>query len=88
MTVDERLQFLLQSTESLHSSTQDLSATVHLLSSKVGALTDSIAGLNRVVEIDADNIRRLANIAAAHDDGMEDLRTRLARLEARGRQNH
>jgi hypothetical protein len=61
---------------------------VHLLSSKVGALTDAVAGLNRVVERDADNIRRLANIAAPYDDGIDDLRTRLARLEARGKQNH
>ena len=59
MTIDERLQFLLQSTESLHSSLQDLTTDV-------AQLRISIADLTRVVEIDADNIRRLANIAAAH----------------------
>ena len=92
MTVDERLQFLLQSTESLHSSVHGLSATVQQQSSKVDTLTDkvdaltsSVAALRGVVEIDADNIRRLANIAAAHDGGIEDLRTRLDRLEGRGK---
>ncbi|MBV9007838.1 MAG: hypothetical protein JO354_01560 [Verrucomicrobia bacterium] len=59
MTIDERLQFLLQSTESLHSSLQDLTTDV-------AQLRISIADLTRVVEIDADNIRRRANIAAAH----------------------
>lgn len=92
MTVDERLQFLLQSTESLHSSVHEISATVQQMSStvqqmssKMDNLTDSVSKLRGVVEIDADNIRRLANIAAAHDQGIEDLATRLDRLESRGK---
>jgi chromosome segregation ATPase len=95
MTVDERLQFLLQSTESLHSSVHELTDKVEALTGKVDALTDkmdaltgSVAALRGVVEIDADNIRRLANIAAAHDGGIEDLRTRLDRLEDRGKKNN
>ena len=35
MTIDERLQFLLQSTESLHSSLSELSASVLELSATV-----------------------------------------------------
>lgn len=71
MTTDERLQFLLQSTESLHSSLQDLTVTV-------GELRGSVADLTRVVEIDAENIRRLANIAAAHESRLDDLDNRLS----------
>ncbi|MBV9157085.1 MAG: hypothetical protein JO097_12550 [Acidobacteriaceae bacterium] len=66
MTTDERLQFLLQSTESLHSSVQDLTGKVHDLTVGLAELRGSVADLTRVVEIDAENIRRLANIAAAH----------------------
>lgn len=71
MTTDERLQFLLQSTESLHSNVQELAATV-------GELRGSVADLTRVVEIDAENIRRLANIAAAHQERLDDLDNRLS----------
>lgn len=70
MTIDERLQFLLQSTESLHSNVQDLTATVV-------ELRRSVADLTRVVEIDAENIRGLANIAAAHQARLDDLDNRL-----------
>jgi ATP-dependent protease HslVU (ClpYQ) ATPase subunit len=38
-----------------------------------------------VVEIDAENIRRLANIAAAHNDNFEDLGSRLDRLERKAK---
>ena len=79
MTVDERLQFLLQSTESLHSSMQEMHTSMQELSA-------SVTDLKRVVEIDADNIRRLANIAATHNDGIEDLRTRLERIERRSKE--
>jgi methyl-accepting chemotaxis protein len=95
MTVDERLQFLLQSTESLHSSVHEISASVQQLSSRLEDLTGSVANLKGVVEnlrgvveIDADNIRRLANIAAAHDGSIEDLATRLDRLEGRSKKNN
>jgi hypothetical protein len=65
--IDARLQFLLQSTESLH-------ATVH-------EMTDQIQKHTEQLKIDAENIRRLANIAGAHEDGLEDLGARLTRLE-------
>lgn len=71
MTIDERLQFLLQSTESLHSNVQQLTASV-------AELRGSVAELRRVVEIDAENIRSLANIAAAHQARLDDLDNRLS----------
>jgi len=63
MTFDERLEFLFKSTESLHASTQELHATV--------------LEHTKQLEIDAENIRRLANIAAAHEE-------RIAGLESGG----
>ena len=71
---DARLQFLLQSTESLHASTQELHASIQELRATASAHTAQL-------QIDADNIRRLANIAGAHQDGLEDLGARLTRLE-------
>ncbi|MGA8027890.1 MAG: hypothetical protein WB992_12160 [Bryobacteraceae bacterium] len=50
---------------------QDLTVTV-------GELRGSVADLTRVVEIDAENIRRLANIAAAHESRLDDLDNRLS----------
>lgn len=70
MTIDERLELLLQSTESLHSTVQELTANV-------AELRGSVADLTRVVEIDGENIRRLATIAAAHQARLDDLDGRL-----------
>lgn len=77
MTIDERLQFLLQSTESLHSNVQDLTASVADLRGSVAELRGSVADLTRVVEMNAENIRRLANIAAAHQERLDNLDSRL-----------
>jgi hypothetical protein len=70
--IDARLQFLLQSTESLH-------ATVHEMTGQIQKHTAQL-------QIDAENIRRLANIAGAHEDRLEDLDARLTRLEGRKKQ--
>lgn len=66
MSIDERLEFLLQSTESLHAS--------------IGELHTTVAGLQVVVrehtkqlEIDAENIRSLARIAESHQQRLDDL---------------
>lgn len=59
MTIEERLEFLLQSTESLHASCQELHAAVQ--------------GNTRQLEIDAENIRKLADIAKAHQERLDDL---------------
>jgi DNA repair ATPase RecN len=78
MSIDERLQFLLQSTESLHSNMESFQTELR-------ELKGSVDRLYSVVEIDAENIRRLANIAAAHDDKLEDLGSRLDRLERKSK---
>lgn len=66
MTIDERLQFLLQSTESLHASTQELHATV--------ARHDAqIADLIKAAKQDGENIAALARIAQAHEQRLSDL---------------
>jgi predicted nucleic acid-binding Zn-ribbon protein len=78
MSIDERLQFLLQSTESLHSNMESFQ-------NELRVLKGSVERLHSVVEIDAENIRRLANIAAAHNDNFEDLGSRLDRLERKAK---
>jgi hypothetical protein len=59
MTVDQRLEFLLQSTESLHAT--------------VLQMTGQIQEHTKQLELDASNIRSLANIAAPHQTRIEDL---------------
>jgi hypothetical protein len=59
MTIEERLEFLLKSTESLHDSVQKNTDQIAALGGRIDALVHA-------VEIDAENIRRLANVAAAH----------------------
>ena len=66
MTVDERLEFLLQSTESLH-------ATVQQLTGNVQALTGNVQALVSAVTLDGENIRRLASIAESHEQRLDDL---------------
>ena len=59
MTIDEHLEFLLQSTESLHANVQQLTGTVQ-------QLAGNVQDLLKAVTIDGENIRRLANIAQNH----------------------
>ena len=59
MTVDQRLEFLLQSTESLHATVQQTTGQIHEHSKQL--------------ELDAANIRSLALIAAAHQARIEDI---------------
>lgn len=66
MTIDERLAFLVQSTESLHSTAQELHASLATMKEAVDAHTTQL-------KIDAENIRRLATIAAAHEQRLDDL---------------
>jgi prefoldin subunit 5 len=73
MTIDERLQFLLQSTESLHASTQQLQATVARMSETVGTFTTQIADLFKAAKQDGENIAALARIAEAHQHRLTDL---------------
>ncbi len=62
MSIEERLEFLIRSTESLHASAQELHAVA--------------AEHTRQLEIDAQNIRSLANIAAADEHGLDELEGR------------
>lgn len=66
MTIDERLEFLFKSTESLH-------ASVHELHAVVAQHTKQIEAHTKQLEIDAENIRRLANIAMAHEQRLDNL---------------
>ena len=59
MTIDERLTSLLQSTNSLHSTVQDL--------------TEQIAQLVRLAERDGENIRRLTPVEEPHEDTFDAL---------------
>jgi chromosome segregation ATPase len=80
LTIDERLEFLLKSTESLHDSVQKntdqiaaLGGRIDALGGRIDALGVRIDTLVHVVEIDAENIRRLANIAEAHEQRLNGL---------------
>ncbi len=87
MTIDERLQFLLQSTESLHSTVQELTGNMHELTGNMHELAGGfqslivsaqrhdtqIAELIRVAQIDGENIRGLANIAERHEERLDAL---------------
>lgn len=66
MTIDERLQFLVQSTESLHASTQELHAIVAQHTRQIEAHTKQL-------EQDAELFRRLANIPISHEQRLDDL---------------
>ena len=68
MTIDERLHFLIQSSESLHASTQELHAITR-------EHTHQIQEHTKQLQLDADNIRRLANITEAHEHRITDLET-------------
>ncbi len=73
MTVDERLEFLLQSTESLHSGLQELTATVREISASVREVSATVRELKETAQIDGENIRALARIAEVHERRISDL---------------
>lgn len=62
MTIDERLEFLFKSTESLHASVQELHATAQ--------------EHTKQLQIDAENIRGLARIAEIHERRLSELEGR------------
>ena len=66
MTIDERLEFLVQSTESLHAHAQEQSALLDKQMAIIDKHTEQL-------KIDAENIRRLANIASAHERRLDDI---------------
>lgn len=66
MTIDERLQFLLQSTESLHASMQELHATVVKHTEQIDKHTEQL-------KLDGEHIRALVRIAEIHGQRLTDL---------------
>ena len=73
MTIDERLEFLLQSTESLHATAAEQTRQIQEHTRQVQEHTRQVQEHTQQLHIDADNIRRLANIAEAHEDRISDL---------------
>jgi DNA anti-recombination protein RmuC len=87
LTIDERIAFLLESTESLHVTAAELTAQMQehtrqlqehtkQLQEQTKQLQEQTIHLQehtRQLQIDAENIRRLANIAASHEARLEHL---------------
>jgi hypothetical protein len=72
MTIDERIEFLLQSTESHDRQLGELTA-------KLDQISDAVAALVKVTNDDATAIRTLARIAEAHE-------ARISAIEGNGQQ--
>ena len=68
-----RHEALAMSLELLGHDVQQTSAEVRATTANVDKLSLRMDQLTRVVEIDADNIRRLANVAEAHEQRLSDL---------------
>lgn len=76
MTIDERIAFLVQSTESLHTNRSELTGRMQEQTRQMWEQTKQLQEHTRQLEIDADNIRRLANIAASHQQRLDDFEGR------------
>jgi hypothetical protein len=72
MTIDERIEFLMQSTESHDRQLGELTA-------KLDQISDAVAALVKVTNDDATAIRTLARIAEAHE-------ARISAIEGNGQQ--
>jgi hypothetical protein len=66
MTIDERIEYLMQSIESHDRQLGEIT-------DKLGAITDAIATLVRVTNEDATAIRTLARIADVHEKRISNL---------------
>ncbi len=75
MTVDERLQFLLQSTESLHSTVQEISGQISEHGRLVAENARQIAEHSKQLAQDGEHIRALVRIAELHHQRLERLET-------------
>lgn len=73
MTIDERLQFLLQSTESLHSTVSEMTEQMRMNREATDKNRVDIDKHTRQLEMDAENIRALARIAEAHQRRLDDI---------------
>lgn len=79
MTIDERVEFLMQSIESHDRQIGELTGQIGELTGQIGGLKDSIATLARVTNEDATAIRTLARVAEVHE-------RRIADIERQGNQ--
>ncbi len=74
MTIDERIEFLMQSIESHDRQIGELTGQIGELKDQIGDLTKAVNKLVNVSNEDATAIRTLARIADAHEK-------RISRLE-------
>jgi chromosome segregation ATPase len=74
MTIDERIEFLMQSIESHDRQIGELTGQISELKDQIGDLTKAVNKLVNVSNEDATAIRTLARIAEAHEK-------RISRLE-------
>lgn len=73
MTIDERIEFLMQSIESHDRQIGGLTDSIGGLKDSIGELKDSVATLVRVSNQDATAIRTLARIAEVHEKRISDI---------------
>ena len=73
MTIDQRIEFLVQSSESHDRQIGELTDQVGELASQVGELTRSMTKLVIVSNEDATSIRTLARIAEVHEKRISQL---------------
>jgi DNA anti-recombination protein RmuC len=73
MTIDERIEFLLRSTESLHTNVHELYNNVHELYTSVHELRGIAQEHTTQLQQDAENIRSLARIAEAHGQRISEI---------------
>jgi methyl-accepting chemotaxis protein len=69
MTIDERVEFLIQSSESHNQQIGELTAKMGELTAKMGELTANVGRLVEVTNQDASAIRTLARIAEVMSGG-------------------
>ena len=80
MTLDERVEFLVRSTESLHQTVGEMMGPLqeHTLqlreqTAQLKEQTRHLQEHTKHLQIDAENIRRLANVAQSHETRLSDL---------------
>jgi hypothetical protein len=67
MTIDERIEYLMQSIESHDRQLGEITDKLGEVTDKLGKVTDAIGTLVRVTNEDATAIRTLARIADVHE---------------------
>lgn len=65
--IDERIQFLIQSNETLHDDVRELFRTTETLATSIHDLKIVVQDLKVIAQQDGENIRALARIAEAHE---------------------